>query len=359
MTVAAVLGARGTIGRALVRELIESDESLRILAVSRRGGSDFTGLTRCDEIVGDVLEPGFLDQLAGRADLVVNLSARNPAGVEQDWAARRAFFRVNALGACLLAAATQRHHIPLIHFSTVSVYETAEYVHGGLLSETVEMPRIGGEISQYFDRSLEKLSQLAAMFDHHRSDAHRRSYDRYLSQCACPQNAPIYGLSKLIGERLALGLSEQTCCLRLSDVYGPGHESRGVIIDHLHQLGHEDVVQVTFGRRASISFFFIADIARLIALLMRRLLDDPSGVPRVMNVSGERVTAPVMRSHLRKLCTMRNVPSRIELAPSAQPQFDRRYSTAILDRNFATFEQTPFFEGLQLAFDRLRVRNDS
>ena len=162
MTVLAIFGAAGTIGRVLISQLLAADESLHIVAVSRRADSAFAGLPRCEPIQGDVLDRDSLDRVVRSAGLVVNLAARNPVGVDQDWAARQDFFLVNALGAGLVAASAQRHGVPLIHFSTVSVYETAEYSGARLLSEEEEMPRIGKQIADFHDQSLEILAKLVA-----------------------------------------------------------------------------------------------------------------------------------------------------------------------------------------------------
>ena len=351
MTVLAILGAAGTIGRVLIREMLAADESLRVVAVSRRAGSAFAGLSRCEELEGNVLDPKAVDRVVRTADLVVNLAARNPVGVRQDWAARRDFFLVNSMGAGLVAAAARRQDVPLIHFSTVSVYETAAYASGRLLSEGEEMPRIGAEVTDFYDRCLETLWKRVASPKPGRFDESTHSGEQFPYEHSCPENAPIYGLSKLIGERLVLALCRKVCCLRLSDVYGPGHESRGVIIEHLHQLGPEKVAQVNFGFRTSICFIYISDIARLLAQLIPQLLRDSSSVPGVINFSGERITAASMRSHLAQFCDMRNLPWRIELAPLAQPQVDRRYSREVFRSTFPTIEQTPFAKGLQLTFD--------
>ena len=92
MTVLAIFGAGGMIGRVVIRPLLAADESLRIVAVSRQADPAFAGLSRCEPIQGDVFDRDSLDRVVRRADLVVNLAARNPVGIEQDWAARRDFF---------------------------------------------------------------------------------------------------------------------------------------------------------------------------------------------------------------------------------------------------------------------------
>ena len=342
------------IGRVVIGQLLAADESLRIVAVSRRADPAFAGLSRCDPIQGDVFDRDSLDRVVRRADLVVNLAARNPVGIEQDWAARRDFFLVNALAAGLVAASAQRHGVPLVHFSTVSVYETAEYRGARLLSEEEEMPRIGKEIAYFHAQSLEILVKLVATRlspAGHVSPAN--GYERFLARYSCPDNAPVYGLSKLIGETLTLRVNEKVCCLRMSDVYGPGHESRGVIVEHLRQLGSDKIARVDFGFRTNICFIFISDIVRLLALLMPRLLSNCSSLCKVINFSGERIVAAGMQSHLLQLCAMRELRCGIDLAPSARPQFDRRYSTDVFENSFPGFEQTPFKKGLRLTLDAL------
>lgn len=351
-----IVGAAGTVGRVVVRKMLAWDPSLRIVALVRRKNAHLSGLKRCEPIEGDIFDPNALERLVGNSDLIVNLAARNPVGLDEDWAARGAFFLSNGLAAGLVAAAAERRQLPLVHFSTVAVYETAAYSRGRPLSEEEDMPHIGGDVADFYRQALDWLRRAISMAAH--PIGFRTLVDRYrkfLADTPCPRSAPIYGLSKLIGEQLTLEASLRLCCIRMSDVYGPGHESRGVVVDHLHRIERPATPVIDFGFRQGIYFIYIDDIARMLTLLVERLFRKSASVPKVINFCGRCIDSSGMHVHLSKVCRAHGIECRFEVAPTANRLFDRRYSNATFDRVFPGFERTPFGKGLELTFSAFRA----
>ena len=354
MTILGIVGAGGAVGHVVTKQLLTADKSLHVVALLRGADPELAQLPRCDVVEGGLFDCSALERTLKNSDLVINLAARNPGGDEADWAAREDFFVLNGLGAGLVAAMAERHQLPLIHFSTVSVYETAAYVAGRRMTEDDPMPCLGQETADFYERVLGYLSRRVAVSGPlAENDSLLDGFKRYLAAQSYSNSTPIYGLSKLIGERLALTASRRACSIRMSDAYGPGHESRGVIIDHLNQLRDSENVSVDFGSRKGVYFIFIDDIARLLASLMDRLLSNQSGVPRVTNFCGDRIDSAGMHSHLKKLCGTRRLNRDVRVAPSTTPQFDRRYSRGIFDRYFPAFEITDFGAGLGITLDEL------
>lgn len=348
-----VIGAAGAVGRTTVKQLLAADESIHVVALLRQHDPELAGLDRCDVIVGGLFDFDALERAAWSTDLMINLAARNPGGAS-DWKARQDFFLINGLGAGLVAATAERHQLPLVHFSTVSVYETAAYSPGRLMTENELMPCLGEEEDRFFKRALAFLSEHVTV-ERPRSTSGIVTDDlkKFLDTQSYPDSIPVYGLSKLIGEVLVLNTCRRVCCIRMSDVFGPGHESRGVVIDHLTPLAKRKPLFVDFGLRSAIYFIYIDDVARMLGLLIDRLRGGGRSLPRVMNFCGKRIDSTTMMFHLRGICAEHGLRHGIQIAPPIAPQFDRRYSEEVFDRSLPAFDKTEFSTGLRLAFDAL------
>ena len=338
----------------VTKQLLSADKSLQVLALLRGPVPELARLRRCHVVEGDLFDHGPLEQTIRSSDLVVNLAARNPGGEEEDWSAREEFFLLNALGAGLVAAKAEKYRLPLIHFSTVSVYETAAYVAGRQMTESDSMPCLGQEIGEFYERVLDYLAgRVTAADSLADNNSLRMGFKKHLAAQSYPRSTPIYGMSKLIGESLSLAVNGRTCSIRMSDVYGPGHESRGVIIEHLLQILHSATAIVDFGVRKCVYLLYIDDIRRLLAALVYRLLSNESGLPGILNFCGVRIDSTSMRSHLEKLCRARRLSLGVQASPLVRSQFDRRYSRVILDQFMPAFELTDFSTGLDKTFDAL------
>lgn len=355
-----VVGAGGTVGRVVVKHLLADDESLSVVALLRRANPELAGIDRCEVLEGGLFNVNALESAVSNSDLVVNLAARNPMGIAEDWEAREDFLLLNGLGAGLVAAAAQRHRLPLVHFSTVSVYETAAYREGMQMSEQETMPALDEETLSFHERILAFLTR--RLVEDNPPVSHGPLLDefkRFLASEPCPYSLPVYGASKLIGEALARSISNTVSCIRMSDVYGPGHESRGVVIDHLKALGHLGSLSVDFGPRTDIYFIYIDDVVRLLRLLIDRLLSKGSLVPRVLNFCGERIDSAAMRAHLHEICKERRMQRAIDIAVPVDSMHDRRYSDAAFDHFFPDFGKTGFGRGLRMTVDARSAASDS
>ena len=357
MTRISVVGAAGAVGRTIVKQFLAADPSVQVVALLRQHDTELALWDRCNVIAGGLFDPFALEQAAKGSDLMINLAARNPGGDASDWKARVDFFRVNGLGAGLVAAAAERHKCPLVHFSTVSVYETAADAPARCLSEKETMPCRGEDEDGFFERALAYLSEHVPLGSSRSArDSVGTEFKSFLDAQKCPDSIPVYGLSKLLGEVLVLKTCKRVCCIRMSDVYGPGHESRGVVVDHLERLSEHGPLSVDLGPRSGVYFIYIDDVARLLRQLVARLRSEWHSPPRVTNFCGERIDNTTMREHLIRLCCERGLRPEIQIARRTVPAFDRRYSEDLFDRHFPAFDKTPFSTGLRRAFDALAPR---
>lgn len=354
MTRISVVGAAGAVGRTVVKQLLAADETIRVVALLRRYDAEFAGWDRCNVIEGGVFDSGALERTASTSDLMINLAARNPGGLASDWKARNEFFLVNGLGAGLVAAAAERHQMPLVHFSTVSVYETAAYVPGRLMAENEALPACGEKEEEFFERALAFLSGcVGSERESSPGNALLNDFKKFLDTQVWPDSTPVYGLSKLLGETLTLNTCTRICCIRMSDVYGPGHESRGIVINHLTPLAERIPLFVDLGPRTSVYLLYIDDVTQLLRLLTERLQSTEHKLPRVMNFCGERIDSTAMCSHLIRLCSACRLQNAIGFLPRTGPHFDRRYSEDVFDQCFPDFDKTACPVGLRRTYDAL------
>ena len=167
----------------------------------------------------------------------------------------------------------------------------------------------------------------------------------FLESKPLPAAVPIYGLSKLLGEVLARRNAGKVCAVRMSDVYGPGHESRGVVTDHLNALRANDHVVVDFDFRSSVYFVYIDDVSRLIAEVAGGFLQN-SDVPEIVNFVGDRLDEGRFADMLSSLETTKPSPS-MSIGPAdSTSKVDRRYDGTVFKTSFPHFDMTSFERGL-------------
>ncbi len=161
-----------------------------------------------------------------------------------------------------------------------------------------------------------------------------------------PQQAPVYGLTKLIGEQAALRLSDNVSCIRMSDAYGPGHESRGVITDHLAALKDEASIIADLDFRATASFIFIDDIIRFISVLAARMMAGEV-TPDIVNLVGPCLDEDQLCSELRGLADAVGLTRSVSAVDDRSGKLDRRYSTRLFGSEFPECATTSVAEGMR------------
>ncbi|MEM8815566.1 MAG: NAD(P)-dependent oxidoreductase [Pseudomonadota bacterium] len=328
-----IIGASGTLGRVAVASLLKSGAARSITALIRRPDRKLEEIAGCSTIAGGLFDVPALQQLVRASDVVVNLAARNPEGQQKDLESAGDFLELNGLGAALVAEVTRRERKPLIHFSTVAVYESGAYEESRLLTEDEPLPAMGLAIESYFAAAVSVIVDQAERL--------RKDGDSTLADF--PTEAPVYGLTKLIGESCVRAISETVCCIRMCDVYGPGHESRGVVTDHLEALRTDGRVNVDFDFRSTVSFIYIRDVIVLIALLASRMTGTHD-TPKIVNLAGEAVSEAQFAELLRVAA---DTADRVGICHPAGARYDRRYSTEVLQRQFPELSFTPLSNGLR------------
>ena len=345
MTTIGIIGASGTLGRVAVKSLLGANEDLQIRALVRRDDPDLAAISRCSLDTGGLFNLDALDALCERCDVVVNFAARNPEGQEKDLENLDSFLLTNSLGGPAVARAAARHNTPLIHFSTVAVYDTGEYREGDYLTETEALPSGDAEAASYFNESVDTVVSLLEAY----SDPSQDVVEQWRAHCSLhpyPQQAPVYGLTKLIGEQAVARLSDNVCCLRMSDVYGPGHESRGVITHHLAILKDEASITADLDSRATASFIFIDDVIRFISVLAARMTAGEE-TPDIVNLVGPCLDEDQLCSELNSLADSVGLTRSISAVVDRSGKLDRRYSTELFDASFPECPATLADQGLR------------
>lgn len=340
-----IIGASGTLGQVVVRQLLKLPETSEVIALIRQPDEDLDALDRCRSLIGGIFDEAQLAYLAAESDLIINLAARNPVDDDQDRQNYRDFFNVNALGAATVAAAAARHDKPLLHFSSVSVYEANSVEPNQTFTEESPLPDGHQRIVDWYQYLV------ATLRPHFTSKTAPQTIgeisivlNTFFDTNPLPETAPVYGLSKLAGEQIALEIAPAVLAVRMSDVYGPGHESRGVITEHLGALAARRSVTVDFGFRRGIYFLYIDDVGRLIATCAARR-QEFGRLPNIVNFVGERVDETTFASVLRST----HGDAFIALGKNHKDwqKADRQYARSTFDHNFAHFGITSLTEGIR------------
>ena len=340
-----VVGASGTLGQVVVRQLLARSTSGSVNVLLRKPDRSLAALDRCEIFVGGIFDDDQLENFVKASDVVINFAARNPAGNAEDRQNCRDFFEVNGIGAATVAAVTARNERPLVHFSSVAVYETDAGNDRCVGTERDVLPAPESEVSPLFAQLYAGLLPLFEQRE--KRPDHRCARDilgRLLNAHNLPPSSPVYGLSKLLGEALALRTAQRICAVRMSDVYGPGHESRGVVTDHLRALAVGRPFTLDFGFRSSIYFVYIDDVSELIADIANRCLD-PGDLPSVVNFVGERTDEAKFADVLRGICG--DVDIAVRDSDERPAGIDRRYARELFERSFRDFNFTPFADGIR------------
>jgi len=335
-----IVGASGTLGRVAVAALLESGIAASVNALIRRPDNGLDELAGCTTILGGVFDALALERLARESDVVVNLAARNPEGQETDLESVCSFLEINGLGAALVAEAARREHKPLVHFSTVAVYESAAYDEARFLQEDEPLPAMGEPIGEYFSAAVSRCVKQAKETGEDVPEAPA------LQAADFPHEAPVYGLTKLIGEFAVRNISNYVCCIRMCDVYGPGHESRGVVTDHLDALQRHGRVDVDFDFRSTVSFIYIKDVVAFIGLAATRM-NERREIPEVVNLAGEPVTEAAFAELLDTVTANGEAGGQVLLSTPPEIRYNRRYSTGVLREMFPELELTPLLDGVR------------
>ena len=342
-----IIGATGTLGRVLVRTLTEDDNN-EIIALVRRANADLGPKTQECVAPNGAFDSEQLGQVVENADVVINLAARNPGGQDVDLRHLDEFLTANAHSPALVAAECAAKNKPLLQFSTVAVYETHAYKEGRELDENSTLPSLDEESTRYFEEAVARVRE---------SVANRQSPAESLARLSSlqyPQHASVYGLSKLIGERIVVQGPVRSCCVRLSDVFGPGHESRGVVIDHLRAAqGPSDTPDVDLGFRTTAYLIDIQDVMTATRALATKLhAGDP--LPPIVNLVGHCLDEPKLAAALERACRARLPDGRsFAVRPPQEEKFDRRYASKVLGEVLPQFALTPFDASLRRTWDAL------
>lgn len=263
-----VTGATGCIGRMLVRHLLRTPSMEVRALVRRRGVRRQPGLSIC---TGDLFTRGALESLVAESDVVLHLAAQNPISAEENRRQLASFLATNSFGTGAVAFLAAAYGRPVVYTSSASVYELSDG-NSGPLTESESLPgRL--ETDAWSQTILEGLSDMIEAWGNDEVEDIEAEVAGLLRRTPMPEKESVYGLTKLLGEHWVMERANGLV-LRLSDVYGPGHERRGLLQEYLGRILRRGRVSVDFGRRARVSFVFLGDalqaLLRAVALAKRQ-----------------------------------------------------------------------------------------
>ncbi len=271
-----VTGATGCIGRMLVRHLLRIP-SVEVRALVRRGRvRREPGLSIH---TGDLCTRGALESLVAESDVVLHLAAQNPISAEEDRRQPATFLATNSFGTGAVAFLAAAYGRPLVYTSSVSVYELS----GGNSGPLTEGESLLGrhETDGWSQTMLEGLNDIIEAWGDEEVEDVEAEVAGLLRKTPMPEKEGVYGLTKLLGEHWVRERANGLV-LRLSDVYGPGHERRGLLQEYLGRILQRRRVSLDFGRRARVSFLFLGDALQA---LLRAVALARKQVSHVLNVA--------------------------------------------------------------------------
>ncbi len=249
-----VTGATGCIGGMLVRHLLRFP-SVEVRALVRRPGvRREPGLSIR---TGDLCTRGALESLVAESDVVLHLAAQNPISAAEDGRQLATFLATNSFGTGAVAFLADAYGKPLVYTSSVSVYELSGG-NSGPLTEDESLPG-RPETNAWSQTILEGLNDLIETWGDEEVEDVEAAVTGLLRKTPMPEKESAYGLTKLLGEHWVMERANGLV-LRLSDVYGPGHERRGLLQECLGRILQRGRVSLDFGRRARVSFVFLGDV---------------------------------------------------------------------------------------------------
>lgn len=341
-----VTGATGMIGDALVR-FLASKPSISILALVRRP-SRFAG-GNVETILGDLFNRAALEQLISRSDVLIHLAARNPQTEERDRKDQLLFFETNSLGAMNIARLSAQHQKRLVHVSSVAVYELSRRT-SGTFDEQEQLPG-RPETTEWVEKAQTFLAHLVAEWMKEGStNVPSRELSKFLEGSFPPQNERIYSLSKFLGEP-QIDLLQEGVVVRLSDVYGPGHKSRGIIQDCLSAfLGGKEVV-IDFGLCGLVSFIHMRDVLQTLLTAVTTSSD----IPHVINVaSPTSVSETSLEDCLKDIGSEAGVSSAIRVRRTTPAQQFRTFDVKKMKQYLGFEKPLSLPEGVRRTIHCLR-----
>ena len=334
-----ITGATGAVGETLVRQLAEKPD-IRVLALVRRQPR-FAG-SNIQTVFGDLFNKSALEELVARSDVIVHLAARNPRTEAEDRTDRVSFFGTNSLGAANIARLSRKYERRLVYSSSVAVYELSARVEG-IFAEDEELP--GRSETQRWIRLAEAtIGRISTAWLEEEIHDPSEELVRFFKSSPPPDNEGIYALSKFLGEPWITPLQEGIV-LRLSDVYGPGHESRGLIREYLQAMLCNDEVTIDFGPRELVSFVYMHDVLRA---LLRAATASLADAPKITNVAlPSPVREDVLEDYLGQIIAEAGLSSPISIHRTLPPENSRSFATDNMKSYLGIQRPLSLLEGLR------------
>jgi len=285
-----IAGGAGFIGSNFIRALPRQDKKIRVLDDLSSGRAQDLDNLPVELMVGDMRDPGVVDQAMAGVEIVVCLAAHT--GVVQSVEDPATDMSVNVAGTLNLLEAAVRHRVERFLFAST----------GGAIVGEAEPP------------------------------VHEEMPPRPLSP---------YGASKLAGEGYcsafwgSYGL--KTVPLRFSNIYGPFSYHKGsVIAKFCRQIQAAQEVTIYGDGEQTRDFLFVEDLCRAILRAVRAEL--PFGQPIQLG-TGQETSINALVQLLRQVVGERNFPP-VKYAPARPGEVPRNFVNISKARKYLDFAPT-------------------
>ncbi|RKY38620.1 MAG: hypothetical protein DRP72_01475, partial [Candidatus Omnitrophota bacterium] len=336
-----ITGGTGSIGSQFIKWLLKRRgsyidvlvRSLNDRARIRLPLSDF----RIRVKQADLLDIEELEKFVIDNDIIFHLAAWSKSGV--DISIEEALL-VNCISTAFLTQLANKYNKRLVFTSSVVVYRLSQNREGALKENSLILP---DNIESFVTRAVEEFGlYVEEVLNKGRinRDEAISFIQNFLRKNPLPQNVDLYGLTKIIGERIVLKY-DNSICFRLADVYGPGDETKR-IIPTIFKSVLQDMKECQVKDDAK-QFIYIDDVLEVLELAIEVKLEEES---RIINVPGSKLIRTVEIAEIIKRLANSNI--KIVPIPSQSPTIEM--DSALLREKFGIIPTTSFDEGIKKTY---------
>lgn len=352
-------GATGSVGAPFVRALLGDDTRHLTAQVhtpeSRKTRERIPDDARIDMEKAGLFNTEKIRSLFKKSNVVYHLAGWVGAGRRRSQGAvfpqPAEMLALNSLSTALMARMAKKYHKRLVFASSAAVYLNGVNRGGALREDSLQL---APEVEKFVRAAVEDFGRVDENIfcgdDQADKIAALAYVTRFLESHPMPDVPNLYGLTKIIGERL-VSEHDQGVSLRLWNIYGRGDETERRIPGWIRALTASTREPLVV-RDEDIAFTHIDTV---IDVLKRAATYDLGEDKRVVNVTGdETINAVDAAEHIKALARSRR-PIVREASPEGTVS-RLAIDTSLMKSVFTGAVQIPFEEGIRRTYSWLTDR---
>ncbi|MBU4313066.1 MAG: ROK family protein, partial [Candidatus Omnitrophica bacterium] len=276
-----ITGGSGSIGSQFIKWLLNRRDAYIDVLVRRLDERSRKRISISDSRVtarqASLLDISALEQLVINNDVIFHLAAWSKSGTD---VSMEEALLTNCMSTAFLAQLVKKYDKRLVFTSSTAAYRLSEKRMGNLKEDELVLPE---NVEHFVIKAVEEFRQYAekavteAMID---QDEITLFIQRFLRHNPIPKDVDLYGLTKIIGERLVLW-HKDSISFRLADVYGPGDDT-GRRIPSIFSSILQSKSQFQLKDDAK-QFIYIDDVLKVLEAAVEIKLEDSN---EVINIPG-------------------------------------------------------------------------